>query len=77
MRSISIAIVAVSVTLLAQALSTAIANHLQREDWPRPQACMSKAAWSAPDRNRPCVIRVFEDGSVIVRQRDGDRWRPR
>lgn len=37
-----------------------------------PVHCFPAKAWDANDRDRPCVYRLYEDGSVDVRQRDGD-----
>lgn len=38
----------------------------------RPIVCFPKKDWGpAPDRDRPCLFKLYEDGSTEVRQRDG------
>lgn len=40
----------------------------------KPLVCFPADRWGpAPDADRPCVYRLYEDGSVVVKQRDGGR----
>ena len=40
----------------------------------RPIVCFPAKDWGpAPKADRPCVWKLYEDGSVDVRQRDGGR----
>lgn len=69
----SIALVLIAVSAIGTTVlmaSTVIASRSAPER--APLVCFPAGKWGpAPDRDRPCVYRLYEDGSVVVKQRDG------
>jgi hypothetical protein len=60
-----------SAALAAPALG--LAAHRDSIDAPA-RVCFDRFAWSGPDRERPCWrVRIYEDGSGVVRTADGRR----
>jgi hypothetical protein len=63
--------IALGIALLAPALSAAAVG--DSVDSPA-RVCFARSAWSGDDRERPCWrVRIYEDGSGVVRTPEGRR----